>query len=44
MNMRTLGVLNLLGLVLLFLGFIPYHEKAAQILFLIVAIVLLLQK
>lgn len=44
MNMKTLGVLNLLGLVLLFLGFVPYNDMIAQVLFLAVALVLLLQR
>ncbi len=44
MNNKTLAVLNLLALVLMYLGFIPYNGEIAQVLVLVVAILLLMKK
>jgi hypothetical protein len=44
MNNKTLAVLNLLALVLMYVGFIPYNGQIAQLLVLIVAIMLLTKK
>ncbi|MEM3154876.1 MAG: hypothetical protein QW165_04920 [Candidatus Woesearchaeota archaeon] len=44
MNNKTLAVLNLLALVLMYVGFIPYNNQIAQLLVLIVAILLLIKK
>jgi hypothetical protein len=44
MNNKTLAVLNLLALVLMYFGFIPYNSQIAQLLVLIVAISLLMKK
>jgi hypothetical protein len=44
MNNKTLAVLNLLALVLMYVGVIPYNGQIAQLLVLIVAIMLLMKK
>jgi len=44
MNTKTLAVVNLLALVLLYLSFIPYNDQIAQVLILVVAILLLIRK
>jgi UDP-N-acetylmuramyl pentapeptide phosphotransferase/UDP-N-acetylglucosamine-1-phosphate transferase len=44
MNNKTLAALNLLALVLMYLGFIPYNSQIAQVLIVAVAIILLIQK
>ena len=44
MNNKTLAVLNLQALVLLYLSFIPYNNQIAQVIILVAAILLLVQK
>jgi len=44
MNTKTLAIMNLLALVLMYIGFIPYNSQIAQLLILIVAIMLLIKK
>ena len=44
MNNKTLAVLNLLALVLLYLSFIPYNNQISQVIILVAAILLLVQK
>jgi hypothetical protein len=44
MNNKTLAVMNLLALVLMYVGFIPYNSQIAQLLILIVAILLLMKR
>ncbi len=44
MNNKTIAVLNLLALVLLYLSFIPYNNQIAQVIILVAAILLLVQK
>lgn len=44
MNNKTLAIMNLLALVLMYVTFIPYNGQIAQLLVLIVAILLLMRK
>ena len=44
MNTKTLAIVNLLALVLLYLSFIPYNNQIAQVIILVVAILLLMRK
>lgn len=43
MNKKTLAIVNLLALVMMYLNFIPYHNQFAQFLILLVAILLLVK-
>jgi len=44
MNNQTLAFLNVLALALLFLPFVPWNGRIAQVLILVVAVVLFLKK
>jgi len=44
MNAKTLAILNLVALVLLYTSFIPWNSQLAQILVLIVAIMLFVKQ
>jgi hypothetical protein len=44
MNNKTLAILNLLALALMYVTFIPYNSQIAQLLVLIVAILLLMKR
>lgn len=44
MKAKTLALLNLLALVLMYMSFIPLNAQIAQVLVLVVAIILLLQR
>ncbi len=44
MDSKTMAFLNILALALLYVGFIPYHNQLAQLLILVVALLLFVQK